>query len=159
MTAVGRPSHPSGEAALNQHGHRRVQFAGTINALRGLLKIFRPRLWNIYKLLRIAINQREPRTLDLNHHPMPAPERVINIGHLEVDRGWLIGRHRLGLFKAVAELRAKRLAMHQLLITAHLLQRWPESAGPEEAPGSDSRRDRHQSASRRNRNRSRKSKR
>src|SRR5262245_31168176 len=103
MTAVGRTSHCYGEAALTQIGHRRVQTAGTINALRGLLKILRPRLWNINKLLRIAINQREPRTLDLNHHPMPASESVINIGHLEVDRGWLIGRHRFGLFKAVAE--------------------------------------------------------
>src|SRR5215468_259131 len=116
----GRPLQPSGDAALDQHGHRRIQTARTINALRGLLKVLRPRLWNINKLLRIAINQREPRTLDLNHHPMSAPERVINIGHLEVDRGWLIRRHRLGLFKAVAELSAKRLAVHQLLITAHL---------------------------------------
>src|SRR5262245_26061775 len=99
--------------AFIQRGHGRVQPARTQNALRGLLKVFRLRLRNINELLRIAINKWEPRTLDLNHHAMSAPERVINIGHLKIDRGWLIGRHRLRLFKAVAELRPERLAVNQ----------------------------------------------
>src|SRR4029434_6348286 len=125
VTVIGvfdtRPSQTSGDAALNQHGHRRIQTARTINALRGLLKVLRPRLWNIDKLLRIAINQGEPGTLDLNHNPMSTPECVINIGHLEVDRGWLIRRHRLGLFKTVSKICAKKLAIHPQPVTPHLL--------------------------------------
>src|SRR5262245_16479538 len=74
-------------SSFNQNGHGRIQTARTIDALRGLLKVFRFRLGNVNELLRVAVNQGEPRTLNLNHHAVSAPECVIDIRHLETDRG------------------------------------------------------------------------
>ena len=52
----------------------------TINALRGLDEISFRRFVNIRNvLLRIAVNEGEPRALDLNHDSMTAFESVENV--------------------------------------------------------------------------------
>src|SRR5579863_1139689 len=78
--------------------------------LGGFLKIFRLGVGNVGKRLRIAVSERKPRALDLNHDAVTAAECVIQIGHSEVDIGLLAGHKRLRLFPARAEFRAKRLA-------------------------------------------------
>src|SRR5260221_10562786 len=44
----------------------------TLFRSRRLLKILRRRMVNVAELLRISIDQREPRTLHLHHNPVPA---------------------------------------------------------------------------------------
>src|SRR5262249_11039281 len=56
-----------------------------IDALRGLLKILLVRLVDVAEGLRVAIDQREPRALNLDHDAMPASEGVEDVWHRPID--------------------------------------------------------------------------
>src|SRR5436309_14094325 len=84
-----------------------------------LPKIFRCRGVNIYKRLRITIDQRKPGALDLHHGAMTAAESVEDVGHGELNLRDLPRFEWFGLLKAVAELSAKNVAAHKLLVSAH----------------------------------------
>ena len=88
--------------------------------LRSLHEVGRLRHRNIFKLLRIQINQRKPSALYLQHDPMARPERMANIRHDKFNLGRLVGDKRLRLSSIAAILSAKRLASNHLLIPAHL---------------------------------------
>ena len=75
-----------------------------------LLEILRLRIRDVRKRLRVAIRQREPGALHLHHDPMPAPEGMQQIGHLEIDIRLLPRRQWLRLLPTIAKLRAKRFA-------------------------------------------------
>src|SRR5205823_12290630 len=91
-----------------------------INPLRRLFEIGIFGAVNIHEGLWIAIDQRKPRALDLDHHAMAAAKGVIAILHGESYRSWLVGRKRLRLFQAVAEFAAHHVAADELLKTAHV---------------------------------------
>src|ERR1700730_5681685 len=90
-----------------------------VNALGGFYEVGFRGVGNIYKLLRVAIDQGKPSALDLYHDAMAAAKRVIDVGQGKVQRSRLVGGERLGLFEAVAELSTEWLAADQLLIAAH----------------------------------------
>src|SRR5262245_48646669 len=79
--------------------------------------------------LRVEVHEREPRALHLHHDPVTAAERVVDVGHLEVD-GFDFARYeRLGPLEAFPELPTHRLAADQLLVAAHRLARHPYISG------------------------------
>src|SRR5258707_15743863 len=55
-------------------------FFRPINALGGLYKLGFRGVGNIYKFLRVAIDERKPSALDLYHNAMAAAKRVIDDG-------------------------------------------------------------------------------
>src|SRR5215510_9528655 len=97
----------------------RREFRRTIDPLRGLLEVLVLRLIDVHELLRIAINQREPCALDVDHYPMALLECVIDVGHREGNVSSFARLHRLRLRPTLAVLRAHRLATHQHLIAVH----------------------------------------
>src|ERR1039458_630686 len=92
---------------------------GSIDPLGRLAKI----LWlggrNVHERLWVAVNQREPGTLHLDHHPVPGAEGVKDVGNGKLDGCYLAGLERLGLVQAVAEPAAKHIPTDKLLVTAH----------------------------------------
>src|SRR5207253_3755004 len=104
----------------HQYSHLRPIRSTPIHPLRRLLEIRRLRVRNIQKLLRVAIHQRKPRTLDLNHDAMAWPERMQHIRHPILDLLLLARCERLRLRETVAELTAERLAPHKLLISSQV---------------------------------------
>ena len=95
--------------------------ARAIYTLGRLLEVRVFREENIrHKLLRIAVYEREPRALHMNDDAMPAPKRMIRIGHNVLYVRDLAGLKRFGLFVAIAELAAHRLTSDKLLIASHL---------------------------------------
>ena len=46
--------------------------------------------------LRVSVDHRKPRALDVHHEPVAAPERVEDVGQLEVDGGRLARHEGLG---------------------------------------------------------------
>src|SRR5215813_9140251 len=97
----------------------RGEFRRTIDPLRGPLEVLVLRLIDVHELLRIAINQREPCALDVDHYPMALLECVIDVWHREGNARNFVRLHRLRLRPAIAVLRAHRLAPHQHLIAVH----------------------------------------
>ena len=93
---------------------------GVIETLRCLDEIIRFCLEDITEFLWVAIHQREPTTLDLNHDSMSAAEAVIGIGQGKEYFRRLIRLERFWLFKTVTELASNHIAPHELLIAAHL---------------------------------------
>jgi len=91
-----------------------------VDALRGLLKIFRLGIGNIQEFLRVPVNQRKPRALNLNHDAMAATKCVVDAGQIEMYRGGLVGLKRLRLLKTVAKFRTERLASDHLLVSTHV---------------------------------------
>src|SRR5579863_3014432 len=86
-----RPSDcpaPTREPQPSRH-YQHLNPAGRIllpeHALRRLLELFRFGVGNIRERLGIAVGEREPRALHLDHDPVSAPERVVQVGHREVD--------------------------------------------------------------------------
>src|SRR5713101_1692729 len=77
---------------------------GVIHALGGLHKIRRLRIRNVDEGLRVAVGEREPRTLNLHHDAVPAPESVVDVLHREADLLNLAGSEGLWLFETVAKL-------------------------------------------------------
>ena len=96
----------------------RSSLGRVIHALPGRLEIVRAGLINIDERLRVAVEQREPRALDLHHQPVTRPEDVADVVERKHDPRRLIGHERHGLLEAVAELAAEHVAAHQLLIAA-----------------------------------------
>ena len=75
--------------------------------------------WNVYKCLGIAIDQREPAALDLDHKPMTFPEAVIDLVEIDVEGFGFIWRKGFWFFEAVAETTAKYLHGNGQLKAAH----------------------------------------
>ena len=73
---------------------------------------------DLHELLRIAIGQREPRALDLQHDAMSRAEGVRDIGHVEGDAVGLGPARTQRLLEALAVLAAERLSPYKLLIAA-----------------------------------------
>ena len=71
---------------------RRIR-STVIDPLRRSLKVSFLRVIDIDKLLRIAIDEREPRTLHLDHDPAAAHEGVIDVGHRELDLRYMSRHH------------------------------------------------------------------
>ncbi len=90
-----------------------------MEALRGLLEIFRLGGGYVHEGLRVAVHEGEPGALHVDHHAMTAAKGVAEVGNLELDLRQFSGRERLGFLEAVAELAAKHIAAHELLIAAH----------------------------------------
>ena len=100
--------------------YRRSMLSRPVDPLRGFLKVLSPRFGNFHELLRIAVHQRKPRTLHMNHNPVSATERMVDIRQLEFDLLHFARRERLGLFETLSELAPEGLAANELLIAAHL---------------------------------------
>ncbi len=81
----------------HQHFHTAGRIFLAKYLLGGLLELLRLGIGNVGEGLRIAIGQREPGALDLDHDAMAAAKGVVEIGHGEIDLGLLAGRQRLGL--------------------------------------------------------------
>src|SRR5436190_21965853 len=74
---------------------------------------------NVDKSLRVAINQGKPRALDLNHHTVPAPKGVADVGHRELDLGDFARLKRLRFFEAITEPSAEHVTTYKLLVASH----------------------------------------
>ena len=83
------------------------------------MKVFEFGARNIDERLRIAINQRKPGALNLNHHAMAASERMEYVGDREFNFRDLARFERLRFLEAVAEFASKHIAADELLVTAH----------------------------------------
>ena len=90
-----------------------------MNAVRGFAEVLRFGRRYIYERLRVAVNQREPGALHLNHDAMAAAERVKDVGNREFDFSDFAGLEWLWLLEAVAEFATKNVAANELLVTAH----------------------------------------
>src|SRR2546425_1205436 len=64
-----------------QHQHRqsRGSIARAINALRGFAEILLLRHRDVHKRLRVAVHQREPGALDVNHYAVTAAEGMKDV--------------------------------------------------------------------------------
>src|SRR4051794_27017756 len=96
----------------------RTVAAADVDAFGGFDEVRRFGMRDIDKGLRIAVNEREPGTLDLDHDAMALAERVGNVGHLEGDAVGLAGLEGDAAFEAFAEAAAERFAANELLIAA-----------------------------------------
>src|SRR5690242_6941645 len=67
----------------SQHSKIAIVLSAPVYPLRSFLEVGFTSLIDVHELLRITINQREPRTLNLHHDPVPAAKRVVNIGKRE----------------------------------------------------------------------------
>ena len=76
---------------------------------------------DVHELPRIAVDQREPGALHLHHDPVPFPERVQDVHHLELDVRPRVRHQGLRFLEAVPELSAQHVASHELLIPCHRL--------------------------------------
>lgn len=90
-----------------------------IYSLSSLLEIRFFGIVDIDELLRIAIDQRKPAALYLNHEPVPFPERMEYVGHPIFDLCDLPWDERFGTCEAVAEFSSEQLSTNQLLKSAH----------------------------------------
>src|SRR4029453_12857550 len=66
--------------------------------------------------LRVAVHERKPRGLDLNHDPVTLLKRVVHVRKFECDLRHLSRAHWFGLLVAAAEAGAKRLSAYEHLI-------------------------------------------
>src|SRR5262245_9140653 len=94
--------------------------ASVVDALRRRLEVRLLGVVDVDELLRVAVVQGEPATLDLDHDLVSGPEGVRDVLEPEVDRRRLAGYERLRLRQAVAELPAHHLAADELLIAPEL---------------------------------------
>jgi len=67
--------------------------AAAVHALSRLLEVFRLGFGNIHKFLRVAVHQRKPSTLNLQHNAMAAPKRMVVQGWDSIDqiKNWYNG--------------------------------------------------------------------
>jgi uncharacterized membrane protein len=86
-----------------EHTQMRAVRSTTIHALHRLLEIRWTGIRNIQELLRIPIDQREPRALDLHHDAVTGAERVQHIRHPKLNLLRLARREWLGLGQALPE--------------------------------------------------------
>src|ERR1051325_9907968 len=103
---------------LHTHRDPRAVRTSEVDALSSLHEIRRERLRYIHELLRIAVGQREPATLNLHHDAMALPEGVRDVGEVERYALGLTWHEWHGLLEALAKLAAERLAADQLLVAA-----------------------------------------
>jgi hypothetical protein len=87
--------------------------------VRRLLIVRRLRVVDVDEGLRVPVEHREPRALNLHHHAMALEKRVVLVAEREGERRGLVGHHRLGRAHAGAELRAQDVAGEQHLEVAH----------------------------------------
>ena len=90
-----------------------------IYSLSRLLEILFFGIVDIDKLLGIAIDQRKPAALHLNHDSMSFSEYMENVGHLVFDLGDLSWDKGFRISEAVSEFSAEQLSTHQLLESSH----------------------------------------
>jgi hypothetical protein len=64
-----------------------------IDPLGGFLEVYFRRFINIDELLRVSIDQGKLGTLHLNHYPVAAHKRMIDVRHREFDLSDLIRSH------------------------------------------------------------------
>src|ERR1700679_132580 len=97
--------------------------ARAVDALSGGAKISLCRLVDVGHIgLWIAVDQREPAALHLNHDPMTRLEGVIAGSQTERVRGDLSGNHRLGLLEAIPVARPEYLFGEHELEATHVLR-------------------------------------
>ena len=76
--------------------------AGAVNALCCLLKVLVFGLEDVRdKLLRVAVDDREPRRLDLDHDPMSSQKHVVMISQGDVPFRGLAGGEGMRSFEAL----------------------------------------------------------
>jgi len=86
-----------------------------VKSVFGLLEVRFLRMIDVYKFLGIAVNERKPGALDMNHDPVPLPEAVVFIPEVIGDAGDLSRYKRLWLFKTVPVFSPKNIGSHQHL--------------------------------------------
>ena len=91
------------DRGLHRQRDRRRPRQAAVDTLRRGHEILRPRLRNVGEGLRVAIREREPRTLDLHHDAMAAPERVRHVR--QSTAGAIPVRPRCGRLQLAAEVR------------------------------------------------------
>src|ERR1700744_5190554 len=74
---------------------------------------------NVYKFLRIPVDEREPGALDLDHQAVSFLKGMGDIGNGPFDRLHLAGSKGNRFFEAFAEAAAHDLGMYQHLVAAH----------------------------------------
>src|SRR5450631_427409 len=84
-----------------QHLESRGVLSRPVDPLRRFLKILGLRRGDLQELLRIPIDQWEPRALNVDHQAMAPAEGMIDVGQLEFDLLDLARSERLGLLIAV----------------------------------------------------------
>src|SRR5262249_33896998 len=84
--------------------------SAAVKPLGCLLKIRGFRRRNVEEPLGIAIDDRKPRALDLDHDPVAGAEGMKYIGHGELDFCRSPGLERLGTQQTVAEFAAEWFA-------------------------------------------------
>src|SRR5580704_2713114 len=94
-----------------------------INTDGGSLKVLIAACINIYKLLRIPVNQGEPTALHLDHYAVPLFKGVSNIIHGEFYFRNLTGRKRFRVFKIVPVPATHYISAHQHLVSIHEMVR------------------------------------
>ncbi len=108
----------------------RRQILRSVDAHRCRLEVRLGRRVDVrHERLRIAIDEREPGALHLNHQPVAFLERVKDVLQLIVDRRGLAGHEWLWRDVSVAPARAKDIALHELLEARELLARERRDGG------------------------------
>src|SRR5687768_12872983 len=84
-----------------------------------LLKITVITFIDIHKFLRVAVCQREPTALHLDHNAVSFLKSMRNIGQFEFYSFYFIGFKCYGCGKTIAKTAAHDFTAHQKLVTAH----------------------------------------
>jgi len=83
------------------------------------LEVFFLGVENITELLGIAVDDRKPGALDVNHNPMSFLEAVAFIAEVKFDFSHQVGHERFWLFEAVSVLAADNFACQKHLEVSH----------------------------------------
>ena len=102
--------------------------AGVEHAVGRELEVGLRRLPDVDEGLRVAIREREPRALDVNHEAMPRAEGVAHVG-ARSSRGGLVRANGSGLSSCCGSA-AHDLRAHELLVAAHPARSSPTAARP-----------------------------
>ncbi len=92
----------------------------TEHSVRRLPKVRLGRVVDVAEGLRVAVDDREPRALDLHHDPVTLAEAVELVAQVELDRRDRTGDEGLGLREAISELAAEHLAGEEHLEVTEL---------------------------------------
>ena len=88
----------------------------TVDSLSRRLEVALVGRVDVDEFLWVAIEQRKPTALNLNHQSVPRPESMADILERELYDRRLVRFERFGLLKTLTELAAKDVAADELLV-------------------------------------------